>query len=283
MWLHTDRAFVSIVAHRDYDHLVLIRARTRDDLLRFGVPEHAVCPNPEADYTWRATMPKVWLATRLADIATGIDYPDVKSAVKREVGPDRYDTLLDVWGTLHRLHAEEPDELVTEAYARLVAEPSRTLLPVFVYGTLQTGGQLHSVIEHAVRKVVPAALVEYDGVDPEVKVEPVLRHTGWYPAVNRRPSQHERVAVPGQLLFLRTERHVYDEAVEQLDWTEGHPTLFRRTLGEVEYDVDGQTASTRAWVYVAADGRWDAAPIIDRFDPAVGRAQVAAPAGPVTR
>lgn len=118
MWLHTDNAYVSIVAHTDRSDDLLVRARTRADLTNFGVPDDAIWADAEADYPWRAVMPRTWVGERLTAHATSMQYPNVKDAVKDAVGAERAGTLMQVWAVLRRLESEEPDSVIEADYAR---------------------------------------------------------------------------------------------------------------------------------------------------------------------
>lgn len=122
MWIHTDTAFVSIVAHRDRPADLLVRARTRRDLEAFGVPESEITVDTDADYLWRATMPRSWVAEQMMTFVERIDYGNVKQAASTRVGDQRARTLMKVWGDLLEIETEDP----ARCRAHLLAgQPSR--------------------------------------------------------------------------------------------------------------------------------------------------------------
>jgi hypothetical protein len=99
MWLFTTEGFISAVAHRDEPGKLLVRAR-RGEHLRAIFGDITVECTPEADYRYRAVIPRAqWLAKVLAQ-AGMIDYDNFKAAI-----PDAeyHDACTEVWGTLHKL------------------------------------------------------------------------------------------------------------------------------------------------------------------------------------
>ena len=135
MWIHTDTAFVSIVAHRDRPECLLVRSRTRRDLEAFGVPEPEVWADFDADYLWRAVMPREWVAARIAEHTASMSYTNVKAAVQAQVGVERARALMDVWHDMQALMDEELESVAKADYARrgvplpgwLENPPERTL------------------------------------------------------------------------------------------------------------------------------------------------------------
>ena len=105
MWLLTTQGFYSVVEDRDDPRWLLVRARTRADLeaLRAQIEDIEVFEKPEADYRWRArVLREQWLAA-VAQLAAGVDYPNVKDAVHERQGPRRSSLYMKVWLVLRRL------------------------------------------------------------------------------------------------------------------------------------------------------------------------------------
>ena len=99
MWIFTTDGFISAVAHRAEPGKVLVRAR-KSEHLRAIFPEVEVECNPQADYRYRAEVPRpMWLCRVLAE-AGMIDYDNFKAAI-----PDAeyHDACSEVWGVMHKL------------------------------------------------------------------------------------------------------------------------------------------------------------------------------------
>ena len=105
MWLITTRGFYSVVEHRDDPDLLLVRARTREDLeaLRDVLPDLDVFSDPSADYRWRALVPRGAWQRAVAQLVAEIDYGNFKSGVAQRAGHERAALYADVWATLLRL------------------------------------------------------------------------------------------------------------------------------------------------------------------------------------
>jgi hypothetical protein len=117
MWIHTDQGFVSVVdePERPADEL-LVRARSRDDLLRIGVPAEQVWFDARADYRWRARMPREWVADVMADAIRGINYRNFKNRVGSTIGGERVATLHDGWDAFFGIEQEPSVRKVDAAY-----------------------------------------------------------------------------------------------------------------------------------------------------------------------
>ena len=67
MWIYLNDAFLSVVAHRDDDAVLLVRGRRPGDIERV-FPEAAVQETPAADYRFRAALPR----RRVVEVLAGV-------------------------------------------------------------------------------------------------------------------------------------------------------------------------------------------------------------------
>ena len=116
MWLQTTDGFFSVVEHRDNDELVLIRARTREDLENLtrydaeGFDDEHIIEDLAADYQWRLIAPRAaWLEV-LTKLTNEIDYDNFKDAVKKKQGPERASLYMNIWTILRRLQYGNPEK-----------------------------------------------------------------------------------------------------------------------------------------------------------------------------
>jgi hypothetical protein len=96
MWVFTNKAFLSIVADYDDPKRLLVRGRFPDDI-KTVFPEAEVSETPEADYRFRAFLPRRIVAARLADVVNDIDYPNFKGSVGQHW---RHELYMKVWRIL---------------------------------------------------------------------------------------------------------------------------------------------------------------------------------------
>lgn len=101
MWIHLNDAFLSIVAHRDDPEWLLVRARVAGDIER-TFPSAQVLETPEADYRYRASLPRSEVGRVLAERAAAIDYPNFKSSVAPS-DPARKEAYMKVWAVMYGL------------------------------------------------------------------------------------------------------------------------------------------------------------------------------------
>jgi hypothetical protein len=96
MWVFTNNAFVSIVAHRDKPGTLLVRGRFKGDVDRF-LRRKCEIETPDADYRFRAESTFSDVA-RLIEIATcDINYPNFKDSMRE---PWRKRIAMSLWGIL---------------------------------------------------------------------------------------------------------------------------------------------------------------------------------------
>jgi hypothetical protein len=101
MWIHLNDAFLSIVANRDDPESLLVRARVAGDIER-TFPSAEVLETPEADYRYRATLPRSEVARVLAERVAAIDYRNFKKSVAPH-DQARHDAYMKVWGVMYGL------------------------------------------------------------------------------------------------------------------------------------------------------------------------------------
>jgi len=105
MWIMTNKGFVSLVQHKDKPHLIVIRARTRDCLYNFlqghtRTKDRRLYETLQADYRWRAFVPKDVVAQLVQRHVEEIDYTNFKNSVK---DTSLHDAYLRVWGDMYEL------------------------------------------------------------------------------------------------------------------------------------------------------------------------------------
>lgn len=103
MWLCLSNSFLSIVAHRDQPDQLLVRARARGHIEAI-FPGASVLETRDADYGFRAVVPRTEAAEVIRRQVEGIDYPNFKDSVR-----DRrlHDAYMAFWSTMYRLQQQE--------------------------------------------------------------------------------------------------------------------------------------------------------------------------------
>ncbi|MBN8474414.1 hypothetical protein [Sulfuritalea sp.] len=109
MWLFLSNAAVSIVSDRDDPARLLVRGRRHGDIEAFLAPVVAegrwqVSVTPDADYLYRAFVPRDTVARAVAAHASAIGYPNFKNSVH---DGRRHSAYSDVWSVMHA-YQEEP-------------------------------------------------------------------------------------------------------------------------------------------------------------------------------
>jgi len=99
MWLFTSGGFVSIVASRDCQDDLIVRARLKNHLLAL-FPKARVVETLEADYRFRSTLSRKAVEMIAAKQVASITYDNFK----RSIGDRGYhDACLDVWDAMRGL------------------------------------------------------------------------------------------------------------------------------------------------------------------------------------
>jgi hypothetical protein len=98
MWVFTNRGFLSIVEHRDDPETMVVRSRFAGHIKNL-FPRAKVMRTPEADYLYRAFIPREKVTEAMSRFAEDIHYPNFKNSIS----DDRYhDACMDVWSALYR-------------------------------------------------------------------------------------------------------------------------------------------------------------------------------------
>lgn len=97
MWIFLNDAFLSVVADRNSDQL-LVRARIAGDIERV-FPTAEVMENTGTDYPFRAWINRETVADALYWQTQSIGYDNFKGSVQEN---DRHDAYLSVWGVMQR-------------------------------------------------------------------------------------------------------------------------------------------------------------------------------------
>lgn len=104
MWIFLNDAFFSIVADRKDETKLLVRARRAGDLERY-FPNAGVTESRNADYRYRAFVPRLEVAIAMMSALNSIDYPNFKDSVGEA---DRHDAYMNVWSIMHRYQSQAP-------------------------------------------------------------------------------------------------------------------------------------------------------------------------------
>ena len=112
MWIFLSEAFLSIVQHdADSDNL-LVRARLKGDIERV-FSGYKVSKTPNADYLFRATVPRSVVISALTKAVAQIDYPNFKNSVSHD---ERHDAYLGVWSVMNRAQQQQLKEKSNASY-----------------------------------------------------------------------------------------------------------------------------------------------------------------------
>tara|TARA_B100001287_G_C22365843_1_gene381896 strand:- start:54 stop:374 length:321 start_codon:yes stop_codon:yes gene_type:complete len=96
MWLYTDQGHVSVVADRNNDKKVFVRARNRISLLHFW--HHKVIEKKNADYKYRVHILKTEFAQYMYDYISKMEYDNFKGHLLHSgMKPSEYKVYTDVY------------------------------------------------------------------------------------------------------------------------------------------------------------------------------------------
>ncbi len=111
MWIFTTFGFFSVVAHRDEEAALLVRARARGDLEALRdrhLPGHDILEWEGSDYRFRLVASRDDWARVAGELAAGIDYANFKGAVAECQGESRARLYSRVWQTMFALQDGAP-------------------------------------------------------------------------------------------------------------------------------------------------------------------------------
>ena len=102
MWIFSKEAYLSVVEDKTNPDMLLVRARVKGDIEKH-FPDSITTETPDADYLYRASIPRQEVATAIALIATGIDYSNFKNSVKDHRRAKFY---AEVWAAMYKMQDE---------------------------------------------------------------------------------------------------------------------------------------------------------------------------------
>jgi hypothetical protein len=109
MWVFLSDCAVSIVAYRGDVSQLLVRARVAGDVERFarwgGLRSLKEEVTPNADYGFRAVLPRKLVASALAEWAKALVYTNFKDSVEDDA---RHRWYMDVWQAGYRVQNPRP-------------------------------------------------------------------------------------------------------------------------------------------------------------------------------
>lgn len=95
MWIFMNDAALSIVANRNNDDELLVRARIEGDIDRV-FPEARIDFTPEFDYAYRAMLPRRMVAEGIANNLALIPYDNFKDSIDPN-DHDRHTAYMNIW------------------------------------------------------------------------------------------------------------------------------------------------------------------------------------------
>ncbi len=105
MWVFLNDAFVSIVEHRRDKAMLMVRARFKGDIGRaFPGVALKIKRTPDADYIYRAIVPRVVVAQAVAAMVMTIDYANFKSSVEDK---KRSKSYMRVWDAMYAAQEDQ--------------------------------------------------------------------------------------------------------------------------------------------------------------------------------
>lgn len=105
MWVFTSNSFLSIVEHDQDPGLLHVRARFSGDI-EAVFPSADVSETPQADYRFRASLPRERVEEAMARLTREIDYDNFKNSVE---DADRRDHYIKVWEAMWRAQHRESE------------------------------------------------------------------------------------------------------------------------------------------------------------------------------
>ncbi|MCP9793550.1 hypothetical protein KBZ20_14235 [Vulcanococcus limneticus Candia 3F8] len=104
MWLFLPDGFLSIVAVKGEENgpTLLVRARAAGHI-EACFPAAEVITTADADYRYRAFVPREQVAAALAEQVRQLSYTNFKNAISSDA---YHDAALEAWGVMHRFQGQ---------------------------------------------------------------------------------------------------------------------------------------------------------------------------------
>lgn len=99
MWICTNKSFLSVVADRDSDDNLLVRARMNGHIENV-FPDANVFAMEDADYKYRALISRSEVQRAMTDQISAIDYDNFKDSVGNR---QLHDAYLKIWSVMYAL------------------------------------------------------------------------------------------------------------------------------------------------------------------------------------
>jgi len=99
MWICTNKSFLSVVADRDNDDNLLVRARMNGHIENV-FPDANVFTMEDADYKYRALICRSEVQRAMTDQISKIDYDNFKNSVGNR---QLHDAYLKIWSVIYAL------------------------------------------------------------------------------------------------------------------------------------------------------------------------------------
>ena len=101
MWIILNKTFMSIVENRDNKNELLVRSRVKGDIEKI-FPDAEVIENNDADYLFRAFLPRGQVSEAIKKEVDMIDYDNFKDSVPKS-DIKRLNSYMNVWNNLRHL------------------------------------------------------------------------------------------------------------------------------------------------------------------------------------
>ena len=101
MWIVLNKTFISIVENRHNKNELLVRSRVKGDIEKI-FPDAEVIENNDADYLFRAFLPRGQVSEAIKKEVDMIDYDNFKDSVPKS-DIKRLNSYMSVWSNLRHL------------------------------------------------------------------------------------------------------------------------------------------------------------------------------------
>ena len=101
MWIVLNKTFISIVENRHNKNELLVRSRVKGDIEKI-FPDAEVIVNNDADYLFRAFLPRGQVSEAIKKEVDMIDYDNFKDSVPKS-DIKRLNSYMNVWSNLRHL------------------------------------------------------------------------------------------------------------------------------------------------------------------------------------